>query len=130
MVLWGTGRSTREFLYVEDCAEGVCRATVRYNSPDPVNLGSGQEISIRELASIIAELTGFRGEIVWDVSQPDGQPRRCLDGSRAERQFGFVAKTSLRDGLARTLDWYRQHLATQPQAWIAGQPRLMRSPAA
>jgi nucleoside-diphosphate-sugar epimerase len=105
---WGTGRSTREFLYVEDCAEGICQAAERYNKPDPVNLGSGQEISIRQLADVIAELTGFQGEIIWDVSQPDGQPRRRLDSSRAEREFGFVAKTGLRDGLARTIDWYRR----------------------
>jgi len=130
VTLWGTGRSTREFLYVEDCAEGICRATERYSGPDPVNLGSGQEISIRELASMIAELTAFRGEIVWDASQPDGQPRRCLDGSRAEREFGFVAKTSLRDGLARTLDWYRQQLETQPRECVSDHTRLVGRPAA
>ena len=113
VTLWGTGRSTREFLYVEDCAEGICCATERYNSPDPVNLGSGQEISIRELADLIAELTAFQGEFVWDVTQPDGQPRRCLDSSRAECTFGFVARTSLRDGLAHAIAWHRNHPATQ-----------------
>jgi GDP-L-fucose synthase len=110
--LWGTGRPTREFLYVEDCAEGICLATERYDKPGPVNLGSGQEISIRELADIVAELTGFQGEFVWDSSQPDGQPRRCLDTSRAEREFGFWAKTPFRDGLERTVAWYRERIAT------------------
>jgi GDP-L-fucose synthase len=107
VTLWGTGRPTREFLYVGDCAEGICLATERYDKPDPVNLGSGQEISIRELAGMVAELTGFNGEFVWDVSQPDGQPRRCLDTALAEREFGFKAKTSFEEGLHRTIEWYR-----------------------
>jgi len=108
VTLWGTGRPTREFLYVEDCAEGICLATERYDKPEPVNLGSGQEISIRELAGIIAELTGFQGEFIWDSSQPDGQPRRCLDTSRAEQEFGFQAKTPFREGLKRTVAWYQE----------------------
>jgi GDP-L-fucose synthase len=108
VTLWGTGRPTREFLYAEDCAEGICLATERYNKPEPVNLGSGQEISIRELADIVAELTGFQGEFIWDASQPDGQPRRCLDTSRAEREFGFLARTSFREGFERTVAWYRR----------------------
>jgi GDP-L-fucose synthase len=110
--LWGTGRPTREFLYAEDCAEGICLATERYNKPEPVNLGSGQEISIRELADIVAELTGFQGEFIWDARQPDGQPRRCLDTSRAEREFGFLAKTSFREGLERTVAWYRRQFSS------------------
>jgi GDP-L-fucose synthase len=111
VTLWGTGRPTREFLYVEDCAEGICLATERYDKAEPVNLGSGQEISIRELADILAELTGFQGHLVWDSAQPDGQPRRCLDTSRAEREFGFRARTMLREGLARTVAWYRNQLS-------------------
>ena len=113
VTLWGTGRPTREFLYVEDCAEGICLAAERYNNFEPVNLGSGREISIREVAGIIAELTGFSGEFVWDATQPDGQPRRCLDTSRAERGFGFRAKTPFRDGLERTIVWYRR----STEAW-------------
>jgi GDP-L-fucose synthase len=112
VTLWGTGRPTREFLYVEDCAEGICLATERYDKPEPVNLGSGQEISIRELAGIIAELTGFEGEFIWDSSQPDGQPRRCLDTNRAEQEFGFRARTPFRDGLKRMVAWYRTQLSS------------------
>ena len=111
VTLWGTGRPTREFLYVEDCAEGICLAAERYDNFEPVNVGSGREISIREVADIIAELTGFSGEFVWDAAQPDGQPRRCLDTSRAEREFGFRAGTSFREGLVRTIAWYRTQLA-------------------
>ena len=111
VTLWGTGRPTREFLYVEDCAEGICLATKRYDKAEPVNLGSGQEISIRELADIIGELTGFQGEFVWDATQPDGQPRRCLDTNRAEHEFGFRARTSFRDGLERTVAWCRNRLS-------------------
>jgi len=116
VILWGTGRPTREFLYVEDCAEGICLAAERYDKPDPVNLGSGQEISIRELADMVAEFTGFTGEFVWDPSQPDGQPRRCLDTSRAEHEFGFRARTSFRDGLERTVSWYRNQLSSRVSA--------------
>lgn len=103
---WGTGSPTREFLYVEDAARGICLAAEHYNDPDPVNLGSGDEISIRDLTLLIAELTGFSGEVVWDTSQPDGQPRRGLDTTRAAHAFGFRAQTSFRDGLQRTISTY------------------------
>jgi GDP-L-fucose synthase len=104
---WGTGSASREFLYVEDAADGIVAAAARYNGAEPVNLGSGQEITIADLTKLIAELVGFRGQIVWDRSKPDGQPRRWLDTSRAEREFGFRASTNLRDGLERTIEWYR-----------------------
>src|SRR3954468_15105874 len=107
IVLWGDGSPTREFLYVDDCAEGIWLAAKSYDGAEPVNLGTGQEISIRELAELIGELTGFEGEIVWDTTKPNGQPRRQLDVSRAEELFGFRAQTSLRDGLERTIEWYR-----------------------
>jgi GDP-L-fucose synthase len=107
VVLWGDGSPTREFLYVEDCADGLVLAAERYDGPEPVNLGTSEEISIRELAELVAELTGFEGEIVWDSSMPNGQPRRRLDVTRAEKLFGFVAHTSLREGLTRTIEWYR-----------------------
>ena len=107
IVLWGDGSPTREFLYVEDAAAGILLAAEKYDKSDPVNLGSGMEISIRDLASIVAELAGFEGRIVWDASQPNGQPRRRLDVSRAEREFGFRAATSLDVGLRKTIDWYR-----------------------
>jgi len=113
VVLWGDGSPTREFLYVDDAAEGLLLATERYDGADPVNLGTGSEISIRELAELIAELTGFEGEIVWDTSQPNGQPRRALDTSRARELFGFEARTPLREGLERTIAWYREAV---PQA--------------
>jgi GDP-L-fucose synthase len=107
VVLWGDGSPTREFLYVDDAAEGLLLAARRYDGPEPVNLGTGSEISIRELAELIAELTGFEGEIVWDPSQPNGQPRRALDTSRARELFGFEARTALREGLEQTIAWYR-----------------------
>ena len=106
IVLWGDGSPTREFLYVEDAAEGIAAAAERYDKPDPVNLGSGMEISIRDLAAKIAALTGFRGRIVWDTSQPNGQPRRSLDVFRAEKEFGFRARTQFDEGLRKTVDWY------------------------
>jgi GDP-L-fucose synthase len=106
IVLWGDGSPTREFLYVDDCAEGIVLAAERYDGPEPVNLGTGDEISIRDLAGLIAELTGFEGEIVWDTTKPNGQPRRRLDVSRAEALFGFRASTPLREGLERTIAWY------------------------
>jgi GDP-L-fucose synthase len=109
---WGTGSASREFLYVEDAAEAILLAAEHYDKPDPVNLGSGYEISIRELAALLVNLTGFEGELIWDTSQPDGQPRRCLDVSRAEREFGFRAKTSLVDGLRRTIAWYQNSRCT------------------
>jgi len=107
--LWGDGSPTREFLFVEDAAEGIALAGQHYGGAEPVNLGSGLEISIRELAELVAELTGFEGEIVWDESKPNGQPRRQLDVSKAERLFGFRARTPLRDGLQRTIAWYRSN---------------------
>jgi len=106
IVLWGTGTPTREFLYVDDAAEGILLAAERYNASDPVNLGSGMEISIGDLASLIARLTGFRGRIVWDAARPDGQPRRMLDTRKAERLFGFRAQCPFEEGLRRTIDWY------------------------
>lgn len=108
VIVWGTGKATREFLYVEDAAEGIILAAERYNKPDPVNLGGGFEISIKELVEFIAELVVFDGEIKWDTSKPDGQPRRCLDVSRAWREFGFKAKTDFREGLRKTIEWYKE----------------------
>jgi GDP-L-fucose synthase len=106
VVVWGTGKATREFLYVEDAAEAIVAAARRYDKPDPVNVGAGFEIPIRELAERIAALTGFKGQLAWDASRPDGQPRRWLDTSRAEREFGFRARTPFETGLARTVRWY------------------------
>ncbi len=106
VVVWGTGTPTREFLYVEDAAEGILLATEKYNKPDPVNLGTGFEISIKDLVELIAKLTDFKGEIIWDTSKPDGQPRRMLDVSKAEKEFGFKAKTTFEEGLRKTIDWY------------------------
>ena len=120
IVLWGDGTPTREFLYVTDAAEGIIAATERYDKPEPVNLGSGWEISIRDLAGKIADRTGFKGGIVWDTSKPNGQPRRCLDVSRAEREFGFRARTPFDEGLGWTIDWYK---ATRWSQGAAGQPR-------
>lgn len=105
---WGTGRATREFLHARDCAQAILLATEKYDKSDPVNLGAGFEISIRDLAEKIARIAGFPGRIEWDASQPDGQPRRCLDTSRAEREFGFRASTDFDDGLRETIDWYRE----------------------
>jgi GDP-L-fucose synthase len=107
VVLWGDGSPTREFLYVEDCAEGIVLASQRYDGEEPVNLGTGEEISIKELAQLVAEATDYAGEIVWDTSKPNGQPRRQLDVSRAEQLFGFRAATPLRTGIKRTVAWYR-----------------------
>jgi GDP-L-fucose synthase len=106
ITVWGTGKATREFLYVEDCSEAIVLATEKYNKPDPVNLGAGFEIAIKDLVELIAKLAGFKGEIVWDTSKPDGQPRRMLDTSKAEREFGFKAKTPFEEGLRKTIDWY------------------------
>lgn len=108
---WGTGAATREFLYVEDAAEGILLAAEHYNKPDPVNLGSGREISIKDLATLIARLTRFTGEIRWDPTKPDGQPRRCLDTQRAKREFGFEARTPFEEGLRRTIEWYERQAA-------------------
>jgi GDP-L-fucose synthase len=109
VVLWGDGSPTREFLYVEDCVEGLVLAAERYDGPEPVNLGAGEEISIRELAELVADVVGFRGKITWDTSMPNGQPRRSVDATRAGKLFGFEARTPLRDGLERTVAWYREH---------------------
>jgi GDP-L-fucose synthase len=106
IVVWGDGSPTREFLYVEDAAEGIVAAAEKYDSSEPVNLGSGNEISIKDLVDIVVRRTGFGGEVVWDSTKPNGQPRRCLEVSRAEREFGFRAKTSFGEGLKRTIDWY------------------------
>jgi GDP-L-fucose synthase len=109
VVCWGTGNATREFLFVEDCAEAIALATERYDGPDPVNVGAGFEISIRALVELIAELTGFSGRLTFDPTKPDGQPRRMLDVTRAQQRFGFTATTDFRAGLRRTIDWYRAH---------------------
>ena len=106
--VWGTGKASREFLYVEDAAEGIILAAERYNKPEPVNLGAGFEIKIKDLVELIVEFTGFDGEIKWDTTKPDGQPRRCLDTTKAEREFGFRAKTDFREGLRKTIDWYKE----------------------
>jgi GDP-L-fucose synthase len=105
--VWGTGAASREFLFVRDAARGIVLATEHYDKAEPVNIGSGREITIRELVRLIAELCQFRGEIRWDTAQPDGQPRRCLDTQRAQREFGFQATTELVDGLRETIEWYR-----------------------
>jgi GDP-L-fucose synthase len=106
IVCWGTGAATREFLYVEDCAEAVVLATERYDGAEPVNIGAGSEISIKDLVNRICALMSYRGDVVWDTTKPDGQPRRCLDVSRAEKLFGFKAKTPFDEGLRKTIDWY------------------------
>ena len=112
--VWGDGTPTREFLYVDDAAEGIVLAMERYNKADPINIGSGTEISIKNLVSLIASLTGFEGRINWDSTQPNGQPRRKLDTSRAEREFGFKARVPLEEGLRKTIDWYKRiHLQDQ-----------------
>jgi GDP-L-fucose synthase len=106
VVVWGTGKASREFLYVEDAAEGILLATEKYNKSDPINIGAGKEITIMELVELIARLTEYKGKIINDASKPDGQPRRCLDTSKAKKEFGFEAKTDLREGLKRTIEWY------------------------
>lgn len=106
--VWGTGEATREFLYVDDCAEGILKAAEKYNKSEPVNLGSSFEISIKDLANLIAKLTGFKGKIIWDTTKPDGQPRRKLDTSRAEKEFGFRSKTGFEEGLKKTIRWYQE----------------------
>jgi GDP-L-fucose synthase len=107
--VWGTGNASREFLYVADAAAGICLAAERYNGPEPVNLGAGFEIKIKDLVELISRLMEFKGEIVWDKTKPDGQPRRMLDVSRAEKLFGFKARTKFEDGLRKTIDWYLAH---------------------
>ncbi len=108
VVCWGSGKATREFLHAADCAEGILLATERYDSPEPVNLGAGFEISIHDLATLIARLAGFKGELIWDPTQPDGQPRRCLDVTRAWQEFGFRARIEFEEGLRETIEWYRE----------------------
>jgi GDP-L-fucose synthase len=112
VVIWGTGRATREFLHADDCARALLMAAERYDSSEPVNIGAGFEISIRDLANLIVELTGFRGQLVWDESKPDGQPRRRLDTMRAKEAFGFVAEIPFADGLRQTIEWYRANRNT------------------
>jgi GDP-L-fucose synthase len=107
--VWGTGSASREFLFVEDAAEGLFLAAQNYDKGDPVNLGSGMEITIRQLVETLCRLMGYTGEVRWDNTKPDGQPRRCLDVSRAEREFGFKAKTGFEEGLRRTIEWYRKN---------------------
>ncbi|MBL8794977.1 MAG: GDP-L-fucose synthase [Planctomycetia bacterium] len=114
--VWGSGTASREFLFVRDAAEAIVLATERYDGPEPVNIGSGREISIRDLTTLICELVGFRGAIQWDTSKPDGQPRRCLDTSRAREAFGFTARTEFRAGLQETVAWYEQELSRNLEA--------------
>lgn len=121
IVLWGDGSASREFLYVEDCADALMLAAEHYNRPEPVNLGAGFEITIRDLAALIKELTGYRGRIVWDTSRPNGQPRRSLDTSRAEREFGFRAGTDFREGLRRTIEFFRAN-----REWVLEDERRRR----
>ncbi len=109
VTLWGTGDASREFLYVEDCAEAILCATERYDAPEPVNLGTGHSITIRELAGTIRKAVGYEGEIIWDTTRPDGQPRRQLDVTRARERFGFTAKTSFEEGIRRTVEWFLKH---------------------
>jgi len=106
ITIWGTGEASREFLYAEDGAEGILLAAEKYNKPEPVNIGAGLEITIKDLVNLIAKLTGFKGNIVWDASKPDGQPRRCLDTSKAKKEFGFKAKVGFEEGLTRAINWY------------------------
>jgi GDP-L-fucose synthase len=107
--VWGTGAASREFIYVKDAARGIAMATEHYNGPDPVNIGAGREIRISDLVGMIADLTGFSGTIAWDTTKPDGQPRRCLDTLRARKEFGFQAGMEFREGLSKTIEWYREH---------------------
>jgi GDP-L-fucose synthase len=109
IVVWGTGTATREFFYVEDAAEAIIMATKRYNKSEPVNIGAGFEISIKDLVELVVMLTGFKGKITWDKSKPDGQPRRMLDTSKATREFGFSARTDFTTGLKKTIEWYKQN---------------------
>ena len=113
---WGTGKASREFLYVEDAARGICMAAEGYSGPEPVNLGAGFEITIKALTELIARLMGFDGRILWDPNQPDGQPRRCLDTSRAERLFGFRAQVPFEEGLKRTIEWYTSERSSKTPA--------------
>ena len=118
--VWGTGDATREFLYVDDAATAIAMATERYNKPEPVNLGAGMEITIRDLVALIQELTGYSGEVHWDRTKPDGQPKRCLDVSRARKEFGFEARMSFREGLNKTIEWYERHIQDATQSHGSG----------
>ena len=122
IVLWGDGSPTREFLYVDDAAEAIVIASERYDGGEPVNLGTGQEVSIRELAQMIAAEVGFCGAIRWDTTKPNGQPRRCLDVSRAERYFGFRAQCDLREGIAKTAAWFIAHQASSREVAVGQNP--------
>ena len=124
VVLWGDGSPTREFLYVKDAAQAVIAATRSYDKPEPVNLGSGREISIHDLAEMISRLTGFTGRFQWDATKPNGQPRRCLDTGKAEREFGFRARTSLEAGLQETIAWYLEHASLQSTSSTRGRPSM------
>jgi GDP-L-fucose synthase len=119
--VWGTGQASREFLYVDDAARGIVLAAEHYNKPDPVNLGSGTEITIRDLVDLIRELTGFTGEVQWDTSKPDGQPKRRLDVERAKKEFGFEARMPFRKGLEKTIQWYQEHTGKSKKPEDSGQ---------
>jgi GDP-L-fucose synthase len=119
IVVWGTGKVSREFIYVEDAAEGILLAAERYNGPQPVNIGAGFEITIRDLVDKIVKLTGFKGQIRWDTSNPDGQPRRRLDVSRAKQLFGFEAQMTFDEGLKRTIDWFRKPATQSLDSYFA-----------
>ncbi|MGB2631161.1 MAG: GDP-L-fucose synthase [Candidatus Omnitrophota bacterium] len=108
IVVWGTGKATREFLYVEDCARAIVLATEKYNKSEPVNIGAGFEISIKDLVDLIVKLSGFKGKVTWDATKPDGQPRRCLDTTKAEKEFGFKAEVKFEEGLKKTIEWYKK----------------------
>jgi GDP-L-fucose synthase len=112
VMVWGTGKASREFLYVEDAARAIILATEKYDKSDPVNIGAGFEIKIKDLVELIADITGFQGKIKWDTTKPDGQPRRCLDVSRAKKEFGFEAKTDFRKGIEKTIEWYKSQLSS------------------
>ena len=113
VIVWGTGKASREFLYVEDAAEGIITAAEKYDKSEPVNLGTGEEITIRKLVYLIAEIVGFKGKIVWDTTRPDGQPRRTLETSRAKKEFGFEARTDLISGIKKTLNWYKKKISVK-----------------
>jgi len=108
--VWGTGKASREFLFIEDAAEAIILATEKYNKADPINIGAGFEITIKKLVELIAEIIGFNGEIIWDTTKPDGQPRRCLDTTKAEEEFGFKAKIDFKEGLRKTIEWYKNRI--------------------
>ncbi len=110
IVVWGTGKATREFFYLEDAAEAIVLATEAYNKSDPVNIGAGFEIAIKDLVELIVELTGFQGRIRWNTTKPDGQPRRMLDTSKTFNEFGFKAATNFKEGLTKTIEWYKKEL--------------------